>query len=107
MTILNTDPAQVVAELLTRRWGGRPEGWRALSEAIVAAVEVPIVTRYLEERDAPSIRVEVPEQIRLFIDQEKAKAWDEGFKQGGPMHSVNLNDPDAHTRNPYRGRTSA
>lgn len=31
-----------------------------------------------------------------------AKAWDEGFKQGGPMHDVNYDDPDAHTRNPYR-----
>ena len=30
-----------------------------------------------------------------------AKAWDEGFKQGGPMHDVNYDDPDAHTRNPY------
>lgn len=32
----------------------------------------------------------------------KAEAWDEGFKQGGPMHDVNLDAPDAHTRNPYR-----
>ena len=31
-----------------------------------------------------------------------AKAWDEGFKQGGPMHDVNYDDPGAHTRNPYR-----
>ena len=31
-----------------------------------------------------------------------AKAWDEGFKQGGPMHDVNYDDPNAHTRNPYR-----
>jgi hypothetical protein len=31
-----------------------------------------------------------------------AIAWDEGFKQGGPMHDVNMDDPDAHTRNPYR-----
>jgi hypothetical protein len=31
-----------------------------------------------------------------------AQAWDEGFKQGGPMHDVNMDDPDAHTRNPYR-----
>ena len=31
-----------------------------------------------------------------------AKAWDEGFKQGGPMHDENYDDPDAHTRNPYR-----
>ncbi|UXM92549.1 hypothetical protein [Paenarthrobacter sp. JL.01a] len=31
-----------------------------------------------------------------------AIAWDEGYKQGGPMHDVNMDDPDAHTRNPYR-----
>lgn len=31
-----------------------------------------------------------------------AQAWAEGFKQGGPMHDVNYDDPDAHKRNPYR-----
>lgn len=30
-----------------------------------------------------------------------AQAWQEGFKQGGPMHDVDCDDPDAHTRNPY------
>lgn len=34
-----------------------------------------------------------------------AKAWDEGFKQGGPMHDVNMDYPNAHTRNPYRSGT--
>lgn len=34
-----------------------------------------------------------------------ARAWQDGFKQGGPMHDVNFDDPDAHTRNPYRGGT--
>jgi hypothetical protein len=29
-------------------------------------------------------------------------AWDEGFKQGGPMHDVNYDDPGAHRRNPYK-----
>lgn len=28
-------------------------------------------------------------------------AWAEGFKQGGPMHDENYDDPDAHRRNPY------
>ena len=42
----------------------------------------------------------------LLVSPERAtavaaKAWDEGFKQGGPMHDVNYDDPDAHTRNPY------
>lgn len=31
----------------------------------------------------------------------KEAAWQEGFKQGGPMHDVFYDDPDAHTRNPY------
>jgi hypothetical protein len=40
-----------------------------------------------------------------------AQAWDEGFKQGGPMHDVTLDAPNAplgvdafdlHTHNPYR-----
>lgn len=31
-----------------------------------------------------------------------AIAWDEGFKQGGPMHDVNYDDPGAYRRNPYR-----
>ena len=35
-----------------------------------------------------------------------AQAWDEGFKQGGPMHDADMNDPDAHKRNPYRTEES-
>jgi hypothetical protein len=38
--------------------------------------------------------------------QVKADAWDEGFKQGGPMHDADMNDPDAHKRNPYRTEES-
>jgi hypothetical protein len=45
-------------------------------------------------------------QTRLALEAAApfiaAQAWDEGFKQGGPMHDVNMDDPDAHTRNPYR-----
>jgi hypothetical protein len=37
-----------------------------------------------------------------WLASVRADAWDEGFKQGGPMHDVNYDDPDAHTRNPYR-----
>jgi hypothetical protein len=43
--------------------------------------------------------------VSLAADRDremKAQGWDEGFKQGGPMHDVNYDDPDAHTRNPYR-----
>lgn len=32
----------------------------------------------------------------------KADAWDEGFKQGGPMHDSFYGEPDRHERNPYR-----
>lgn len=35
------------------------------------------------------------------VRQLMFEAWAEGFKQGGPMHDVNYDDPDAHTRNPY------
>jgi hypothetical protein len=48
-------------------------------------------------------------QVRLALTAAApfiaAQAWDEGFKQGGPMHDVNYDDPDAHTRNPYRSGT--
>jgi len=44
----------------------------------------------------------VAEQMAPLLAQARAEAWDEGFKQGGPMHDVNYDDPDAHTRNPYR-----
>ena len=31
-----------------------------------------------------------------------AEAWDEGFKQGGPMHDEHYGEPDKHKINPYR-----
>lgn len=40
--------------------------------------------------------------IRARDAEVQAKAWDEGYKQGGPMHDVDYDDPDAHTRNPYK-----
>ena len=33
-------------------------------------------------------------------------AWDEGFKQGGPMHDEHYGEPDKHTINPYSVSTS-
>lgn len=42
----------------------------------------------------------------LGADCAAAKAWDEGFKQGGPMHDEKYGEPDAHRRNPYRGQKS-
>lgn len=60
-----------------------------------------VIEKFLRERDTPSVRIENPE----FIAPLLAKAWDEGFEQGGPMHDVNCDDPDAHTRNPYERAT--
>ena len=33
-----------------------------------------------------------------------ARAWSEGFKQGGPMHDEDYNHPDAHKINPYKAQ---
>ena len=41
------------------------------------------------------------ERIADLIRGYSTQAWSEGFKQGGRMHDVNYDDPDAHTRNPY------
>lgn len=49
-----------------------------------------------------AIRLWVVEAVEGIVTKAKAEAWDEGYKQGGPMHDVNYDDPDAHTRNPYR-----
>lgn len=57
-----------------------------------------VILNYLRTQHTPTVRIENPEQIVPFL----AKAWDEGYKQGGPMHDVDYDDPDAHTRNPYR-----
>lgn len=40
--------------------------------------------------------------VERIVAARMARAWDEGFKQGGPMHDEHYEDPDAHTRNPYR-----
>lgn len=42
------------------------------------------------------------EALAPVIRAARAEAWQEGFKQGGPMHDVNYDDPDAHRRNPYK-----
>ena len=73
---------------------------RALDAAgLLASPEhdAAVIEKFLRERDTPSVRIENPEAIIPLL----ARAWDEGFKQGGPMHDVNYDDPDAHTRNPY------
>lgn len=40
--------------------------------------------------------------LRAVVTELLAAAWDDGFKQGGPMHDEYYGDPDAHRRNPYR-----
>ena len=47
------------------------------------------------------INSQVPAVMNV-LREAMAQAWDEGFKQGGPMHDVNYDDPDAHRCNPYR-----
>lgn len=42
--------------------------------------------------------LDLPELLR----KTKEGAWDEGFKQGGPMHDVNYDDQSAPATNPYR-----
>lgn len=54
-----------------------------------------------DEETTVSVESVFPEVARIVIAR-MADAWDEGFKQGGPMHDENHDDPDAHTRNPYR-----
>lgn len=74
---------------------------RALDDAgrlVTPEHDAAVIEKFLRERDTPSVRIENPEAITPLL----AKAWDQGFKQGGPMHDVHLDDPDAHTRNPYR-----
>lgn len=46
-------------------------------------------------------QVSVQQVVEAIVTQRAAQAWAEGFKQGGPMHDVNYDDPDAHKRNPY------
>lgn len=56
---------------------------------------------YPQEKAARYVRT-VEAIIDARVKAAKAEAWAEGYKQGGPMHDVNYDDPDAHTRNPYR-----
>lgn len=37
-----------------------------------------------------------------LTEKVKAEGWDEGFKQGGPMHDEFYGEPDRHKINPYR-----
>lgn len=36
------------------------------------------------------------------LREAQTQAWDEGFKQGGPMHDEHYGEPDKHTINPCR-----
>ena len=51
-----------------------------------------------EDPDCPAcVALLVPDlgPILALSDAERAKAWDEGHKQGGPMRDVNYDDEDA------------
>jgi hypothetical protein len=37
-----------------------------------------------------------------LVKEAQAGGWDEGFKQGGPMHDEHYGEPDKHKINPYR-----
>lgn len=76
-------------------------------EAVEAAAKVLAVQAWGEWEYVPTeLRRRFIRDAQTIIDTAApfiaAKAWDEGFKQGGPMHDVNMDNPDAHTRNPYR-----
>lgn len=57
---------------------------------------------YRDPINAPANRRANERYFDRWLAGVKADAWDEGFKQGGPMHDEHLDDPDAHRRNPYR-----
>ena len=73
-------------------------------QAIIAGAKA--MDSYWGGRYAPDeveeLRGEVTAMLEAAAPHLMAQAWDEGHKQGGPMHDVNYDDPDAHTRNPYR-----
>lgn len=50
--------------------------------------------------------VTLSDEVEHIVRRHRAEAWQEGFKQGGPMHDEHYDDPDAHTRNPYREEES-
>jgi len=71
-------------------------------EAVEAAANI------IRERDYPDYTPDLDfarRVLRVAAPFIAAQAWDEGFKQGGPMHDVDYDDPNAHTRNPYRSGT--
>jgi hypothetical protein len=51
--------------------------------------------------------IENADELEEYIREREKVAWAAGFKQGGPMHDVNYDDPDAHTRNPYDTKEEA
>lgn len=65
------------------------------SEGPAAEVKRSIADRLLDALD------ENQNVLLRAVQQLMFEAWAEGFKQGGPMHDVNYDDPDAHRRNPY------
>jgi hypothetical protein len=65
----------------------------AAAAAIMVRADGPIVLRQF----AAAI-------VEAAAPHLQESAWDEGFKQGGPMHDEHYGEPDKHTINPYRSQ---
>jgi hypothetical protein len=83
----------------------REEIFRIALEAAAPFIAAPVEAELRKARGTIATLMKLAEVSSKVGDLEKAQAWDEGFKQGGPMHDENMDDPDAHTRNPYRSGT--
>ena len=49
-----------------------------------------------------ALRLQMREALEASAPHLMAQAWQEGFKQGGPMHDEHYGEPDKHTVNPYK-----
>lgn len=71
---------------------------QAVAELMVTQHAYLDVAKMLHWRDyEPEARA-----VLTTLGPRIAQVWAEGFKQGGPMHDSDYDDPDKHTRNPYR-----
>ena len=76
-------------------------GTRELEDAWVLARMTTRMGGFWPPLDPNEARDQFQRALAEHDRQVKAEAWAEGFKQGGPMHDADMDDPDAHTRNPY------
>lgn len=99
LTVWTCDVCEHV-ETVDDSGSGYPTGWFQVAAAPVTAKLGNTSAKHLCS-DCRDNLVRLMENVLGDVG-DLAQAWDEGFKQGGPMHDVNYDDPDAHTRNPYR-----